>query len=55
MPFNGLYLDLGRRRCSNCARELILFGSRSNGEFVDFRLVDPLREWSMEEILLQEG
>jgi hypothetical protein len=54
MP-DGPHLYLGRHRCPTCGRELALFGSRANREFVEFRLVDPFREWTMEEILNQEG
>jgi len=54
MP-DGFHLNLGPHRCSNCGRELILFASRANKKFVEFRLVDPLREWTLDEILKQEG
>jgi hypothetical protein len=54
MP-DGFHLNLGRQRCSSCARELILFASRTNQKFVEFRLVDPSRAWTLEEILRQEG
>ncbi len=52
---DGFHLNIGRHRCSSCARELILFATRANREFVEFRLVDPSRSWTLEEILRQEG
>jgi hypothetical protein len=54
MP-DGFHLNLGRQHCSHCTRDLVLFASRANKEFIEFRLVDPQREWTMEEILKQEG
>ncbi len=54
MP-DGFHLNLGPHRCSNCARDLTLFASRANQEFVEFRLVDPQRPWTLEEIMKQEG
>ncbi len=54
MP-DGFHLNLGRQHCSSCDRDLILFASRANQEFIEFRLVDPQRHWTLDEILKQEG
>ncbi len=54
MP-DGFHLEMGRWRCTHCNRDLMLFASRANRKFVEFRLVDPSREWTLEEILKQEG
>jgi hypothetical protein len=52
---DGFHLHIGNQRCVQCGRDLMLFASRADHKFIEFRLVDPCREWTMEEILKQEG
>jgi hypothetical protein len=54
MP-DGFHLEMGRQHCCHCNRDLLLYASRANRRFIEFRLVDPSREWTLEEILKQEG
>jgi len=52
---DGFHLHIGNQRCVHCGRDLMLFASRADCKFIEFRLVDPSREWTMDEILKQEG
>jgi hypothetical protein len=54
MP-GGLHLVIGTYRCLSCGRELVLYSSRDDRQFIDFQLVDPAREWTFEEIMDREG
>jgi hypothetical protein len=51
----GCHLPLGARRCLNCGKELLLYVSRKDHQYVEVRLVDPSREWTFEEIMDREG
>jgi hypothetical protein len=52
---DGLYHVIGTCRCLSCGRELVLYSSRTDQQFIDFQLVDPAREWTFEEIMDREG
>jgi len=52
---DGVHLVAGTHRCLSCGRELVLYSSRADQQFIDFQLVDPAREWTFEEIMNREG
>jgi len=52
---DGLHLVMGTHRCLSCGRELVLYSSRTDQQFIDFQLVDPASEWTFEEIMNREG
>jgi hypothetical protein len=52
---DGLNHLIGTHRCLSCGRDLVLYASRADQQFTDFRLIDPLRHWTFEEIMNQEG
>jgi hypothetical protein len=51
----GWHLAMGARRCRSCGKELLLYVSRKNQRYVEFRLVDPSRQWTFKEIMDREG
>ena len=51
----GCHLPMGARQCPSCGKELFLYVSRKDQQFVEFNLVDPSRQWTFEEIMNREG